>query len=451
MFILRLRILLLCCRLPQGLFQRFLLFLVRWCLGLRIVRAPSRLVHCGTSCGHPKFIKAVKQYIRDYKPSLVGIVEPRISGARADSVIAALGFRYSHRIEAAGFSGGLWLCWQDSIRIDVLVHHFQFMHCRVTCLSTGSFSLVTLVYANPSVPKRKALWPHLRSLASSIREPWLLMGDFNATLEASECKGGADVVRPSRDFQSFLFDCGLRDLGYQGPDFTWSRGATLARLDRMLCNTYWDESFPESTVSHLFRMHSDHRPFYLLLARLLDNWKPMPSLSETIKAFTVADDTWNTTVFGYIGAKKRSVIARLRGAQCALACRRTSFLVRLEHDLQLELESLLDQEELLWRQKSRSDWVLLGDRNTAYFHRKAKQRKVRNHITSLQLPDGSWCDDEYVLRSEAAKFFQDLFLDNGSISRTPYPFSGCFPTMPQHVLDSLAHMPTFSEDIESVL
>ncbi|KAK8540902.1 hypothetical protein V6N13_038644 [Hibiscus sabdariffa] len=144
-------------------------------------------------CGHPKFIKAVKQYIRDYKPSLVGIVEPRISGARADSVIAALGFCYSHRIEAAGFSGGLWLCWQDSIQIDVLVHHFQFMHCRVTCLSTRSSSLVTLVYASHSVPKRKALWPHLRSLASSIREPWLLMGDFNATLEASERKGGADA------------------------------------------------------------------------------------------------------------------------------------------------------------------------------------------------------------------------------------------------------------------
>ncbi|KAK8607368.1 hypothetical protein V6N13_053109 [Hibiscus sabdariffa] len=156
----------------------------------------------------------------------------------------------------------------------------------------------------------------------------------------------------------------------------------------------------------------------------------MPSLSETIKAFTVAADIWNTTVFGYIGAKKRSVIACLRGAQCALACRCTSFLVGLEHDLQLELESLLDQEELLWSQKSRSDWVLQGDRNTMYFHRKAKQRKVRNHITSLQLPDGSWCDDESVLRSEAAKFFRDLFLDNDSNCRTSYPFSGCFPLCP---------------------
>ncbi|KAK8705639.1 hypothetical protein V6N13_049237 [Hibiscus sabdariffa] len=230
-------------------------------------------------CGHPKFLTAIKQYIRDSRPFLLGIVEPRISGARADSVIAALGFHSSHRIEAVGFSGGLWLCWHESLRVEVLVHHFQFMHCRITCLNTGSSSLVTLVYASPSVSKRKILWPHLRSLASSIREPWLLMGDFNATLDASERKGGADA----------------------------------------------------------------------------------------------------------------------------------------------------------------------GDRNTAYFHRKAKQRKVRNRITSLQLPDGSWCDDENILRSEAANFFRDLFLDHGHASSTPFPFSGCFPVMPQNVLDSLATAPSFSE------
>ncbi|KAK8600075.1 hypothetical protein V6N12_049934 [Hibiscus sabdariffa] len=77
--------------------------------------------------------------------------------------------------------------------------------------------------------------------------------------------------------------------------------------------------------------------------------------------------------------------------------------------------------------------------------KKAKQRKVRNRITSLQLPDGSWCDAESVLRSEATKFFRGLFLDNDSNCRASYPFSVCFPTVPQHVLDSLANAPSFSE------
>ncbi|KAK8652697.1 hypothetical protein V6N13_126722 [Hibiscus sabdariffa] len=141
----------------------------------------------GVLLWHPNFLKDVKQYIRDSRPFLLGIVEPNISGARTGSVIAALGFHSSHRIKAVGFACGLWLCWHESLCVEVL---------------------------------RKVLWPHLRSLAYSIREPWLFMCDFNATLDASKRKGGTDAVLPSRDFQSFLFDCGLWDMGYQGPDFS---------------------------------------------------------------------------------------------------------------------------------------------------------------------------------------------------------------------------------------
>ncbi|KAE8683251.1 hypothetical protein F3Y22_tig00111213pilonHSYRG00590 [Hibiscus syriacus] len=43
-----------------------------------------------------------------------------------------------------------------------------------------------------------------------------------------------------------------------------------------------------------------------------DNWTLGPSLSETIHSFTLAADTWNATVFGYNGTKKRIVMARLR-------------------------------------------------------------------------------------------------------------------------------------------
>ncbi|KAK8701497.1 hypothetical protein V6N13_019884 [Hibiscus sabdariffa] len=187
-------------------------------------------------CGHLKFLTALKQYLRDYKPDIIGIVEPRTSRSHADSVIGAFGFPFSHRIEAAGFSGGLWLYWRDTIVVDILLQHFQFMHCRLTCKKTCSSSLVTLVYASPSASRCKIIWPHLRDLASTINGPWMLMGDFNATVDVLEWKGGAGSTRPSRDFQSFIFYCGLRDLGYQGPDYTWSRGSTHARLDRMLCN-----------------------------------------------------------------------------------------------------------------------------------------------------------------------------------------------------------------------
>jgi len=39
-----------------------------------------------------------------------------------------------------------------------------------------------------------------------------------------------------------------------------------------------------------------------------------------------------------------------------------------EASLQKEYNDVLRQEEILWYQKSRENWVKLGDRNTSFFH-----------------------------------------------------------------------------------
>lgn len=44
-----------------------------------------------------------------------------------------------------------------------------------------------------------------------------------------------------------------------------------------------------------------------------------------------------------------------------------SNLIIMERQLQLEYNKVLAQEEMLWYQKSRENWVKFGNRNTKFF------------------------------------------------------------------------------------
>ncbi|KAK8670959.1 hypothetical protein V6N13_037571 [Hibiscus sabdariffa] len=188
-------------------------------------------------------------------------MEPRISGHKAESVISSLGFLNSHRVEAIGFFGGIWIAWYDIVKVDILWNHFQFIHYRVTAKDDGCSIFTTTIYACPNAMQCKLLWHHLRMLAESIQSLWILFGDFNATLSPSECLGCASTSKPSKAFQDLIFDHGLRDTGYQGPNFTWSRGNASVRLDRFICNSFWDVSFLKPTLNTYYASDPTIAPY----------------------------------------------------------------------------------------------------------------------------------------------------------------------------------------------
>jgi hypothetical protein len=65
------------------------------------------------------------------------------------------------------------------------------------------------------------------------------------------------------------------------------------------------------------------------------------------------------------------------------------------------------------RQRSRVQWLREGDRNTAYFHAQAAQRKSVNKIANLECADGSKCvtwDDNC---EKIQNFYQNLYTSQG--------------------------------------
>lgn len=60
-------------------------------------------------CANGKFPRIFREYSIEHKLDIVSLIEPKISRNKADKIIAKLGFQHSHRVEAQGFSGGIWI------------------------------------------------------------------------------------------------------------------------------------------------------------------------------------------------------------------------------------------------------------------------------------------------------------------------------------------------------
>jgi hypothetical protein len=55
--------------------------------------------------------------------------------------------------------------------------------------------------------------------------------------------------------------------------------------------------------------------------------------------------------------------------------------------LQQEILEILDNKELFWRQRSRENWLLQGDGNSAFFHRASNGCRRKRTIFSLKNGD----------------------------------------------------------------
>lgn len=88
------------------------------------------------------------------------------------------------------------------------------------------------------------------------------------------------------------------------------------------------------------------------------NWNKEGVFVENIKKVSQALTRWNKEVFGSIGRKKKRVVARLDGIHKLFNISTYLGLFKLEKKLQRELEDILYQEELIWFQKSRDEWIV---------------------------------------------------------------------------------------------
>lgn len=117
--------------------------------------------------GSQSFPITVIDIVRKYNIDVLCLLEPRISGVRADTICRKLGFNNWSAVESTGFAGGIWIMWNEpNFRVEYVSCTPQLLHCRVTDNVLNKSCFLSVVYDETSEHARKFLWDLLRVLAS---------------------------------------------------------------------------------------------------------------------------------------------------------------------------------------------------------------------------------------------------------------------------------------------
>ncbi|XP_077232359.1 uncharacterized protein LOC143869136 [Tasmannia lanceolata] len=360
--------------------------------------------------------------------------------------------------------GRIWVLWDPKvISFQVLYMNSQIIHGGCYCILTGHCIHLSAIYASNDAPERRQLWSSLVGLVPAAPVPWIALGDFNITRFADERWGGADPnTSDMNEFNACIEDCSLLDLRSVGQTLSWTNSSRtghlkLRRLDRALVNEEWLHGFPISYVHYKNPGLSDHSPIivstspvqstggkpfkfhnmwlsdtslYEVVERawhLKISGNPMFRIFKKLQGTKRAIKIWNHNSFGRIDILAPQFRKDLDEIQTKIGLDPRNLSLRAaEQDIREKFTRTAQQEESLFHQKSRVDWLNLGDSNTEYFHSAMSMRRNQNQIQAIEDDNGELCTEPKGIADILVNHFSCLLNHN-------CPMTGDLPA-PQYKL-----------------
>lgn len=358
--------------------------------------------------------------------------------------------------------GRIWFCFSDAVHVTLLFKSAQTITCGIQVVASGETFICSAVYASNFAAERLTLWNDLRDIESAYASqslPWILIGDYNEILSSQEHSRNLDYLPNQagmRQFQAVVTSCGLTDLPFVGPTFTWwnkQGGDPIGKkLDRALVNSEWLSHFRQSFATfdaggvsdhsrclirltvetnsnkrpfQFFNFLASHEQFLPLVAQVWDTTPPLfhsraalHLFHRKLKLLKPHLRALNRTKFGDLPLRTKQTYEELCTCQ-ELALNNPSLATfQAAASASDRWHHLAHIEEQFYHQKSRIQWLQLGDQNSGFFHRAAQDRAARSAIRSLTTTTGEVLTDTVAIKHEAVTYFQQL-LQNVPLEQAP--------------------------------
>ena len=140
----------------------------------------------------------------------------------------------------------------------------------------------------------------------------------------------------------------------------------------------------------------------------------MYRLAQKLKRVKASLKSLNLHSFGKLHDRVVDAKEKLNQAQSNLLGNPTDHLLMdIEGNCLKAYRDLAYAEEGFLKQKSRVQWLHLGDQNTTYFHKAVKSRNARNAIKVITSENGCRIVDPLAIKDEAVRFFKNILCADG--------------------------------------
>ena len=351
--------------------------------------------------------KIVREWIGKNKLSLISLMETKVVAANLRKMqdgleLSSWGFVSNvEGNEAARIVVG----WDPTVYNVQCIHTSkQWITCRVNSVGEPFEVIISFIYGLNSPGERQEVWDYIRYQSGGLLSlPWLLMGDFNATMKASDSEGGdPNWTRQKQEFGQCIQDTGLHSIPYRGIKYTWNNGRAgedmiLKKLDWIIGNPALTMTWPDAHGQFLPRSGSDHsamlmhfrrdqyhpRPSFRFLNLWVEREDFLPHVSEIwqqlahgtpmyrlytkLQWVKASLTSWHKHNRSHISSRVRKAREDWDRAQERLDNNPISMEARLtERQAAIHYQKLSSDEESFFRQKSRIQWLTLGDKTLPF-------------------------------------------------------------------------------------